>query len=1210
MGEHEGWVQPPGGLIPNGLLPKEAASVIRVLDLERWLKAEERTAELIVCIQPNRPSEELRNAVADYVQRLILKCFPCQVFTYGSVPLKTYLPDGDIDLTAFIKNPNLKDTWAHQVRDMLENEERNENAEFRVKEVQYIQAEVKIIKCLVENIVVDISFNQLGGLCTLCFLEEVDNLINHNHLFKRSIILIKAWCYYESRILGAHHGLISTYALETLVLYRFLEFFSKFDWNNFCVSLWGPVPISSLPDVTVEPPRKDGGELLLSKSFLEACSAVYDVFPAGQDNQGQPFLSKHFNVIDPLRINNNLGRSVSKGNFFRIRSAFAFGAKRLARLLDCPTEDLCFEVNQFFLNTWERHGSGHRPDAPRNCLSRLRLSNHYHLHKPENLGKNSSSKPSGHEAQVNVAQGVHSVPSQHDNYSLESTCKGSQVPAVSHTQSQKTSANTSSTRTTSDQSRGESTSNQNMHIDKSQKSAKPDNFITDFQGRYLFARTRSSPELAETYGEISSQGRHNKVQESGKGQASSARLDHSRWENLESDNSSNHGVSSTDDPSSVRHAVSCQSLDPSAASNRYCNDSGLGAMGEEFISVLGTPRLQQEEQDLVNVMASSTGQGLNGQVHVPMNMAPSHVSLSIPPSVLDSLGYGQRNMGGMLPTNNPFIETPWGSNMQFPQGLVSSPLTHYFPGFCSMEMNVRETDHDFWYKQERGSANGFDLDNGSFEMHKSDDLQPSSSSYNFVSSSRRGGSSNSLRVQQKFTRETRGSAREEPTDAFTYQENRGTGEYLDYRSASSRSFPTGRSKTSSENSWEGSSAKVSKPVKEMRDRKMSASEHSSTQTDDDSKEWNTLSTMGPEPERSGFPFTFYPTGPPVPFVAMLPLYNFPNETGTSGASTNQFHGEEGHDNSDSGQGFETSEGLDHSEVICTSISLRIAASVAPLEHKSDILDSDFASHWQNLQLGRLCKTLIALFFFLVILTAPFYMGWSWRPFSNNMNLLTQLMGYEPRSVPGAPLQSASNRPAGVYQHYVDEMPRYYGGTGTYLPNPKVSVRDRHTANMRKGNYNYNRNDQHGYMEGNWNNTSKHELRAERTLSLHRRDTFPLCQSQNGPIHTNSAQNGSANVAYGIYLLPSLNPGGLSSKGPTISSDIMLYPSDHNTGYGSAEHLEFGSHRAVGFVSRSGGVVEDQRFHSSSAQWPSPDQPSSPHVQSNIISKGGKNDFHC
>uniref|UniRef100_A0A7C9ADX9 Uncharacterized protein n=1 Tax=Opuntia streptacantha TaxID=393608 RepID=A0A7C9ADX9_OPUST len=317
---------------PNGLLPNETTLVIRPIDPVQWAKAEETTAELISHIQPNLSSEKHRNAVALYVQDLITKCIPCQVFTFGSVPLKTYLPDGDIDLTVFSEDQYLKDTWAKEVRDMLEREEKNEHAEFQVKEVQYIQAEVKIIKCLVDNIVVDISFNQLGGLCTLCFLEEVDNLINQNHLFKRSIILIKAWCYYESRILGAHHGLISTYALETLVLYtfhvfnnsfagplevlyRFLEFFSKFDWANFCVSLWGPVPIISLPSMTANPPRKDGGELLLNKMFLSACSTAYSVFPGGQETQEQPFVTKHFNVIDPLRLNNNLGRSVSKGTW-------------------------------------------------------------------------------------------------------------------------------------------------------------------------------------------------------------------------------------------------------------------------------------------------------------------------------------------------------------------------------------------------------------------------------------------------------------------------------------------------------------------------------------------------------------------------------------------------------------------------------------------------------------------------------------------------------------------------------------------------------------------------------------------------------------------------------------------------------------------------------------------------------------------------------
>ncbi|XP_051182620.1 uncharacterized protein [Lolium perenne] len=373
-------------MVPNGLLPNASAGVTRRLDPDRWAVAESRAAELIARIQPNAYSQGRRHAVYNYVQRIIRNCLSCQVFTFGSGPLKTYLPDGDIDVTLFTNSEELKDTWANLVRDALEHEEKNKTAELCVKEVQYIQAEVKLIKCLVDNIVVDISFNQVGGLCTLSFLEQVDNLINKKHLFKRSIILVKAWCFYESRVLGAHHGLISTYALETLVLYifhvfnncftgplevlyRFLEFFSNFDWEKFCLSLWGPVPINSLPDMAADSPRMDTDDLLLSKAFLDRCSQQYGVAARTLENQGQPFVSKHFNVIDPLRTNKNLGRSVSKGNYLRIRSAFSFGAKRLAKLLECPNEDLVAEVNQFFINTLTRHGSGNPPDASTPNLS-------------------------------------------------------------------------------------------------------------------------------------------------------------------------------------------------------------------------------------------------------------------------------------------------------------------------------------------------------------------------------------------------------------------------------------------------------------------------------------------------------------------------------------------------------------------------------------------------------------------------------------------------------------------------------------------------------------------------------------------------------------------------------------------------------------------------------------------------------------------------
>ena len=50
--------------------------------------------------------------------------------------------------------------------------------------------QVKLLKCLVDNIVVDISFETLGGLCTVAFLESIDRHVQGQHLFKRSVILV------------------------------------------------------------------------------------------------------------------------------------------------------------------------------------------------------------------------------------------------------------------------------------------------------------------------------------------------------------------------------------------------------------------------------------------------------------------------------------------------------------------------------------------------------------------------------------------------------------------------------------------------------------------------------------------------------------------------------------------------------------------------------------------------------------------------------------------------------------------------------------------------------------------------------------------------------------------------------------------------------------------------------------------------------------
>ncbi|KAH7537664.1 hypothetical protein FEM48_Zijuj03G0116900 [Ziziphus jujuba var. spinosa] len=348
------------------------------IDVELWLMAEQRAHEVLCTVQPNVVSELRRKEVMNYIQGLINGYFGNEVFPFGSAPLKTYLPDGDIDLT-IICQQNMEEDLARSLCSILKGEE---GSEFQVKDVQYIHAQqVKIVKCTVKNISVDISFNQLAGLHTLCFLEQVDQLVGKDHLFKRSILLIKAWCYYESRILGAHHGLISTYALETMVLYivnffygsicgplevlyRFLEYYSTFDWHNYCVSINGPVSLSTITEIEFETPEDNMDGLLLSKEFLKNCRDIYSVPIRAQEARGQEFSIKRLNILDPLKYNNNLGRCVSKGNFHRIICALSYGAQKLGEILMLPGESIGGALEKFFMTTLERNGSGQRPDVP------------------------------------------------------------------------------------------------------------------------------------------------------------------------------------------------------------------------------------------------------------------------------------------------------------------------------------------------------------------------------------------------------------------------------------------------------------------------------------------------------------------------------------------------------------------------------------------------------------------------------------------------------------------------------------------------------------------------------------------------------------------------------------------------------------------------------------------------------------------------------
>lgn len=44
-------------------------------------------------------------------------------------------------------------------------------------------------------------------------------------------------------------AILTSLTANVQVLYRFLDYFSKFDWDNYGISLNGPVAVSSFPEI-------------------------------------------------------------------------------------------------------------------------------------------------------------------------------------------------------------------------------------------------------------------------------------------------------------------------------------------------------------------------------------------------------------------------------------------------------------------------------------------------------------------------------------------------------------------------------------------------------------------------------------------------------------------------------------------------------------------------------------------------------------------------------------------------------------------------------------------------------------------------------------------------------------------------------------------------------------------------------------------------
>ena len=210
---------------------------------------------------------------------------------------------------------------------------------------------MKLVKFYSKGIPIDISFNQVGGLCTLQYLEKFDQILSNDHLFKKSVLIIKAWCIYEGRILGSSIGCIATYTLEVMIIhvimkyhtecdtpidvyFKFFEVYGNLDWNQYSVTMFGLIRTSDIAgaytvnDAVCDQVFDENGKYRCQfyKPIYEAlCEVQIDLKTMSEKYNYKPVkamttpLDYHLNIIDPLLLSNNLGRSVSNFNSKRIK---------------------------------------------------------------------------------------------------------------------------------------------------------------------------------------------------------------------------------------------------------------------------------------------------------------------------------------------------------------------------------------------------------------------------------------------------------------------------------------------------------------------------------------------------------------------------------------------------------------------------------------------------------------------------------------------------------------------------------------------------------------------------------------------------------------------------------------------------------------------------------------------------------------------------
>lgn len=295
---------------PQACLSPAMLANVSLISNENWHAKDSRKGqeqavdEIIQAVQPRDAQLMYRQSAITFLKKQIKTALNALSFDVGMYELRCFLPGDPIRLTAIVPQSQAGD-WFSLLADRLkvvmesslrlqrmisggdigEDKSVSDGGTFRhvIRAVNLLpepmptmgardsSGGVYKVCCSIDAVEVEISINNRVDLCINSLLEKLDSIIGKGHLFKRTILLIRAWWVYETSLYAetsikhylSDHGLAVMIVMIFNLYYRFIESplqafflflkeFASYNGENAVITIQGIINLGDNNETKVE----------------------------------------------------------------------------------------------------------------------------------------------------------------------------------------------------------------------------------------------------------------------------------------------------------------------------------------------------------------------------------------------------------------------------------------------------------------------------------------------------------------------------------------------------------------------------------------------------------------------------------------------------------------------------------------------------------------------------------------------------------------------------------------------------------------------------------------------------------------------------------------------------------------------------------------------------------------------------------------------